>query len=166
MENKVEQLEEVKEVKKKGGKGLIFLVILLLLICCGLGVFIFMNKDKLIEKEKEIKEEKEVKKDLEISEAIKEKLERFVIIATHFDSGNSNNTLNHFIGGTSSIPKEVKLKMTRNAVYEFGKIVRDFTLSDNEVISRLEGTKPDNGEIVDILKKENLVKIQNMNLRS
>ena len=60
MENKVEQLEEVKETKKKGGKGLIVLVILLLLICCGLGAFIFMNKDKLIEKEiKQVEKENE-----------------------------------------------------------------------------------------------------------
>ena len=67
MENNIEQLEEVKEIKKKGGKGLIVLVILLLLICCGLGVFIFMNKDKLFEKEKEVVE-KEVKKEEKVKE--------------------------------------------------------------------------------------------------
>lgn len=37
---------EAKE-KKKGNGGLIFLVVLLLLICCGLGGFIFVNKDKI-----------------------------------------------------------------------------------------------------------------------
>ncbi|MBQ6323519.1 MAG: hypothetical protein IJI22_01665 [Bacilli bacterium] len=37
---------ETKE-KKKGNGGLVFLVILLLLICCGLGGFIFVNKDKI-----------------------------------------------------------------------------------------------------------------------
>ena len=58
MEDKIEQFEE----EKKGGKGLIVLVILLLLICCGLGAFIFMNKDKLLENEKTTVE-KESKKD-------------------------------------------------------------------------------------------------------
>ncbi len=33
--------------KKKGNGGLVFLVVLLLLICCGLGGFIFVNKDKI-----------------------------------------------------------------------------------------------------------------------
>lgn len=62
MENNIEQLEEKVEIKKKGNKGLVVLVILLLLICCGLGAFIFINKDKLFEKE--IKQvEKENKKD-------------------------------------------------------------------------------------------------------
>lgn len=66
MENKVEQLEEKVEIKKKGNKGLVVLVILLLLICCGLGAFIFMNKDKIFaEQEKEIKEEKVEEKETE-----------------------------------------------------------------------------------------------------
>ena len=36
------------EEKKKGSKGLVILVVILLLICAGLGSFIFINKDKLI----------------------------------------------------------------------------------------------------------------------
>jgi cytoskeletal protein RodZ len=39
------------EEKKKGNKGLVALVIILLLACIGMGVFIFINKDKLTAKE-------------------------------------------------------------------------------------------------------------------
>jgi len=40
------------EEKKKSGKGgLVVIIVLLLLICCGMGAFIFMNKDKIFTKE-------------------------------------------------------------------------------------------------------------------
>ena len=39
---------EVKETKKKGNSGLAILTVLLMFICAGLGGFIFINKDKIL----------------------------------------------------------------------------------------------------------------------
>ena len=148
MENKVEELQEEK---KKGNSGLIILVVLLFVVCAIMGAFIFVNKDKLTTTTN-TKEEKIEK--LETTSAVKEKLERFIIIASHFDGGNTNTTLDKFIDGATSISKEVKLKMARNAVYQYGNVYQNITITDEELINKLDGEKPDVGEIVDIIKKE------------
>lgn len=52
--------------EKKGKGGLIVLILALLLVCIGLGSFIFINKDKLIEKENVVDcDDKEDKTDID-----------------------------------------------------------------------------------------------------
>lgn len=157
-ENKeIETLEENKvvEEKKKGNKGLIVVIVLLLLICCGLGGFIFVNKDKIFAKDEEKAEKEEVKEkvNLELTDSIKEKLERFVLIGSNYDVGNTNTTLNHFIEGVTEIPKDVKLKMARNAVYKYGNVKQNEVLSGVDA-TNISGVQPDNGEIIDIVTKD------------
>ena len=60
------------EEKKKSNVGLIILVVILLLACVGMGVFIFINKDKLTAKEStsQIQEKEESKNTTELNKAM------------------------------------------------------------------------------------------------
>lgn len=85
--------EEVKEEKKKVNKGLIILVVILLLLCIGMGVFIFMNKDKIFAKdtpstkENAAKKEK-VQKEEDLPNDIKTNLKELSDVVFEFDKSS------------------------------------------------------------------------------
>ena len=143
----------MEENKKSGKTGLVVIIIILLLVICGMGAFLFINKEKLFSKEitKNETVEKTTKeiKNLELTDEVKTKLERFTEIAVTPNVGYG--TMDYFINGVNSIDTKTKQKMTHIAIYKDGKVTKDLTLSDEEA-STLEGIKPEKNEIVDIVK--------------
>ncbi len=106
------------EEKKKSGKGgLVVVIVLLLLICCGMGAFIFMNKDKIFAKEAtEVKEEKASNDYIYVFDESKVQ-----------DKGNTIYSVGGAGGltGTSYVineenPKEVKVEVNWGAIYNEG----------------------------------------------
>ena len=110
------------EEKKKSGKGgLVVIIVLLLLICCGMGAFIFMNKDKIFTKEA-VKEEKVTKEENTSSD--------YIYVFDESKIQEKGNTL-YSVGGAAGLtgtsymineenPKEVKVEVSWGAIYNEG----------------------------------------------
>ena len=62
MEENNKILMEIEEPKKKG-KLVPILIVILFFACCGMGTFIYLNRDKLLEKPEDVVEEKEENND-------------------------------------------------------------------------------------------------------
>lgn len=127
------------------------IVMIVLLIAVGLGGYL-IGASKIANDVVEQKENSRENSKLEITSSIRNKIEKFVNVGSHFDYTGANNTMEYFTNGASEITKEVKLKMTRNAIYLDGKLKKDVVLSDEDA-SKIEGVKPENGEIVDEIKE-------------
>lgn len=175
MKKKEEMSEEIENEKvKKDNKILLLVIVILTVIIVGLLGYIIgtgtTNKQKdnneLKEQINDTKEEEktesteneEVKINLEITDEIKKKLERFINIGSHIDYTGLNTTLSHFMNGTNTLPEKIKLKMTKNAVYEDKLYVANTSVPE-DVVPRLEGLKPAKNEIVDIIKVDDFNKI-------
>ena len=152
--------EEKKNEKKKSSGVLIILLVIILLFVAVLGGYWLgttkVSKESKKQKNEEIEEVQEETKDLELTDDIKSRLEKFVLVGSNYDY-SGNTTLDNFSEGTKEIPKKVKLRMARNSVYKYGEVKTDVTISD-DVVSKLTGVKPDNGEIVDIITKTSFEK--------
>lgn len=152
-------LEEKKERNTKK-VWLLILVMVILLSIAALGGY-FIGKSKINNKEqnqneKETEDREEIK-ELKLTEESKKKMERFINSASYDDSITSSlSTAQYFNAGTSSITKEIKLKMAYNDVLIFGQSEKDYELTQEEVnqmdsILKEKG-QLQSGEIVTVIK--------------
>ena len=139
------------EEKKKGNISLLIFIVILFIACIGMGSFIFINKDKLFEKEKveTIIEEDKKEKPAEVTSEAKERIERFINVATTLNHGS--NFMAYFMDGATSLTQDIKYKLVNQALYNENKVEKNSTITPEEA-STLEGIKPGNNEIVDIVK--------------
>ena len=147
-----EKVEKTEEKVEKNSKNVVWLtiVIIVLLVAAALGGYL-VGASRIANEVVEQKENASEEQVLKVTNEVKDKIERFVEIGSYFDY-SGNNTMEFFTKGTTDISKDIKLKMTRNAIYKDGSLKKDVVLSSEEA-SKLEGVKPENGEIVDTISK-------------
>lgn len=124
------------EETRKSKTWLVFVVILVL--CVGMAVFV----PSMLSKSKDTKkEEGTVEKDTnEISGEVKTKLERWVNIASNYDSVDTGtSTMQKFAKGVTKLDANTKLVMTYNAVMREKKIFEQDTYElTKEDVNRME----------------------------
>lgn len=144
--------------EKKKNNHIVLKILLILIVFAGgivLGVYLdsetelFNKIEKKDTKEKNITKEKQKEAPLEVTDTVKTRLKKFITAATQYRA--SGSTRENFINGTTSLTKDIKLKMTNAAIYNDNKPTKNIVLSGEE-INNLEGVKPDANEIVDIIK--------------
>ncbi len=147
---------EKKKDKKKSWVLVTVLIVALLIAAVGGGFLIGASyvTSKTMTKKSEVKEEQEeVVNGLAVSakamdRLVKERLERFVLAGLDYNYANGG-TYRHFANGTKSLSEEVKLKMT----YSITKRMGGESPVSEDVINRLEGTKPDAEEPASAMEK-------------
>lgn len=117
------------EEKKKGNKT--WLVVLgVLLIIAAIAVLVpSYIKDNM-------KDETTVEKDTDkIPTEVKNKLERWVTVASHYNGVGYTSTLEKFAEGVTELDDKTKFEMTYNAVYADKKIEKQesYTLTSNDI---------------------------------
>ncbi len=141
------------EEKKERKIGIIALLLVIILIIVAIVVFFVVNNSS--NKETKTSKEETETKTLIVTKNIEKKLQKFVEAGSYYDDSGSNTTVTHFISGTTELPKDIKLKMTRNAIYQAEKVKTNVILSEEE-INNIQGEKPSTGEPVDVIEKDTL----------
>jgi len=98
------------EESKKSNGGLVILIIILFIIILCLGGFIYLNKDKLFSGNEPDNQQVENSK-LKLTDAVKERLNRFVDAGSNDNRSGSNVTATYFRNGVSNISDEIKTTM-------------------------------------------------------
>ncbi len=156
-EEKEAKIEEKVEKRSAGRVWWLTIVMIILLIAFfGLGyalgasnIFNEVNKNIIDSTEEQNGKTDNAK--IKLTDTNKAKLEKFINVATSYNS-LLGGTRDHFVGGTTTLPNEIKYKMTNIAVYADKKVTQDVTATE-EIANKVSGLKPDyeHNEVVDTL---------------
>ena len=114
------------EGKKKSNVGLIVLVVILLLACVGMGIFIFVNKDKLTAKENTTTEEKNESNPIEQTASDTK-------VVDLINNGERIGTYSIYMGKNSIGEYTLTLFSTNDKNNGFFSLVEATSMSYNEV---------------------------------